>query len=95
MKEGTALHGKTDLLADGGQAELADILAVYGDVSFLRIVEAGDEFGQGGFSGATSAYEGNRGVRMDGEVDILQNRGTAVVGEADVVELDFTSNRME
>ena len=54
----------------------------------LGVVEAAQQLGQGGLAGAVLADDGQRRPGRDGEVEAVQHRLAARVGEGDVAEAD-------
>ena len=67
-------------------ADLPDVDAVVGDGSLLDVVEAVDEVGDGGLSGAGGAHEGDLLAGLGKEGDVVEHRLIRIVAEGDVVE---------
>ncbi len=65
-----------------------DVFSVDGDPAFRRVVEAGDEVHEGGFSGAGFAYDRDHLSARDFEVHALEHFAPAFVGELDPLEGD-------
>ena len=67
-------------------ADLPDVDAVVGDGSLLDVVEAVDEVGDGGLSGAGGTHEGDFLAGLGKEGDIVEHHLIRIVAEGDVVE---------
>ena len=66
--------------------KFADVDAVEGDAAFLHFVEAQEQVGEGGLSGAGVAHHRHRFTRLDGEADVVQNFVVVLVGEPDLMK---------
>ena len=97
VEEEDILLNDADIVAEEFLRELEDIDAVDEDIARGRLVESGYEGGEGGFTGAGFADEGDGGARGDGDGDVLKDPfiGVGIVFETDLVEGDLSLNLIE
>src|SRR5207247_958595 len=76
--------------ADGGaQARLghaADVLAVDRDPPLVDVVEAEQQARDRRFAGAARADDGDGAAGLDGEGDVVEDRPSRIIAEADMLE---------
>ena len=89
VEEEGVLHNGGDVLPQGLDGDVPDVLPVDADGAGLRLVEAGDELGDGGLADAGRADEGDHLTGLRAEGNVLQHRHALHVGEADVIEGDL------
>ena len=96
-----ALVEQNRLLGDNGNvvpqvpgADGTDIGAANPHRADLRIVEAQQQIGEGGFAGAGAADQGHQLAGLDRQVDVVED-GLFTVGEADIVETNGGAVGME
>ena len=87
VEEDRILRDQRDRVVESFLFDLTDVASVDPKSAPLDVVETADEVGEGRFSGATGADEGDDLAAFDGQVHILQGR-RLVVAKGDVVELD-------
>ncbi len=82
------LEHHADLVAQRGEAHVADVGAVDADRSRRHVVEAGEEQGEGGLPRARGAHQRHPLARRDLEREVLEDRLAGAVAEPHVVERD-------
>ena len=71
-----------------GESRVAHVDAADAHGAVVDVVEAGDEAGQGRLATTGGADERCHGSRLGGEGHAVQDRGTGLVGEGDVLDVD-------
>ena len=88
VEEQGVLEDDPDRAAQVVDAEPPEVDPVELDGAGVHVVEAGEQAGHGRLAGPGRAHEGDRGARLDGEVEAVEDRVGVVVAEADVGEAD-------
>lgn len=82
------LEDDADLAAQGVDGIVAEIDTVEEDDAVVGIVEAGEEFDEGGFAGAVFADKGEALLRVEAEAEVAEGEAAgAGIAEGDVAEL--------
>src|SRR5690606_29967592 len=86
-----------DVVAQGCQAHLADILAIDRYTALRNVEQARYEVDESRFPGTGPSYEGDGGARWNFEGDAAQGGriGRAIVGERDILETDSARAQIE
>ena len=85
------LRYQADLAAQAAQCYFTDILPINQDSTFAWHHEPHKQVHQGGFAAAVRTRERDGFTCLDVQVEVLQYRGAAGVGKADITEFDFES----
>ena len=80
------LQHRRDISAQALQRDAVDVLPVDQDMTGVRLVEAGDQLGEGRLADAGWTYEREHLTRLAVEGNVLQYRDVLIVGETDVIE---------
>ena len=94
-EEERLLGDDAELPAQRVDGDVAQVVAVDRDLAARRVVEAGDELGDGRLARAGRPDQGDGLARCDVQVDVAQHRLRRVVGERDVVERDVAFDRRQ
>ena len=89
MDKAHFLQHKTDAPVQLRALDLPEVDAAQGDAPFTRIKEAQQQAGQGRLAGAGSTDNRRHRARLEGEADILEHRGLAVVAIAELLDTNF------
>ena len=89
------LHDQADRGAQRVAGHVGDVVPADADRAGLRVVEAGQQQGQGGLARAGRADHGDRLARLDAERKAAQHRLGRHVAEPDVVEAEAGRVRRE
>ena len=87
------LHHNAHLRAKGVDRHLGDIHIVDQDRAGVDIVEPADQIYDGGLAGSGGADNGEAFPGVSRKIDILQDRMSRIVAEADVPEFDLSGDR--
>ena len=94
FKQVHILADQANGIAQGFQADLADGLAVDADLTPFGVVEAQQQFDQGGFAGAGGAHQGERMAGRHVQADAMHAGSAAAIAELDVVETHLAAHRL-
>ena len=89
------LRHDADRLAQALERDVADILAIDQNASFLYIVVAEEQAQDCGFSAAGRTHDGDLLAGGDGEVQVLEDGAVGTVTEGYVFEFDFALGKDE
>src|SRR5207247_4707995 len=87
------LHHYADLPSQGGQLDVAHVVAIDQHLATAHVVEARDQVGDGGLARAGGADEGDGLPGFDLEAHVLDDRPARVIRAADVFERDVAADR--
>ena len=89
------LGHQRDGVAERGDGDVSDILAVDQDTALLRIEEAQREIDEGALARARRTDERHGAARRHGEAHAFEHEIVRLIGEGDVVELDLAALQLE
>ena len=89
VEQGHLLRHEGDLATQAGQAIVLHRNAIDPHFAAPRLVEAGNQAGQGRFAAPGAAHQGQGLARFQGQADAVQHRaGAGFVGEMNIAQLD-------
>ena len=95
VKQMHVLRNQRNLVTQRLQGVLPQVVTVQENFTFVDVVETGDEAGNGGFTGARTAYQRHRFTRRNRQVDIAQSgRIAARIGEGHIVEFNIATGAL-
>ena len=81
IEQNGVLRHDADSAADGMLGQAADIVPVYLNDAFCRVVESEQQAANGGFAAAARSDKGELVSGLDLEADVFQDRPARVIGE--------------
>ena len=82
VEEEGLLGDHADVGGEGSEGEVTQVDAIETDAALLGVIEARNEVGEGGLTGAAGADEGGELAGLDGEIDILEGDRAGLAGIA-------------
>ena len=94
-KQEYILQHLTEMPAQRGYLDLADINAVDQDLTLLNVVIAADQAENGGLAGAGRAHESHRLLGLHMERNALEHPFAGLIGKPDILKLDLASDGLK
>ena len=96
VEQGDVLAHQGHVIAQVGEAEVADVVPIEPDDALAGLIESGQQVHQRGLAGTGTSDQGHGLPRRDVQIDVLEHRlGIGVVAKADVFVTDGAADRRQ